>query len=104
MAPYLHAGDAASAQGRLLDELETLSRSASVRLNLKPRPARQDGPMSRFEVELDAEGSQQELLTFLDALLRLPKLITVERIRIAATPAKPDVLRANLVIQQLTFE
>ncbi|MBI2104556.1 MAG: hypothetical protein HYT90_03095 [Candidatus Omnitrophica bacterium] len=103
-APYLQTGDAESAQGALLDELESLSRRASVRLNLKPRPSRQDGALSRFEVELDAEGSQQEVLAFLDALLRLPKLITVERVRIAATPAKPDLLRANLVLQQLTTQ
>jgi len=54
-------------------------------------------------VELDAEGNQPQTLAFLDALLRLPKLLTVERVRISAAPAKPDVLRANVVLQQLTF-
>ena len=59
--------------------------------------------MSRFEVELDVDGSQQELMTFLDALLRMPKLIAVERIRISSVPAKADLLCANLVIQKLTL-
>ena len=104
VAAYLAAGDTEHAQGKLLDELESLSRGASVRLNLKPRPVRQEGSVSRFEVELDAEGSQQQLMTFLDALLRLPALLTVERLRISAAPATPDALRANLVIQQLTFQ
>jgi len=102
-APYLEAGDAEAAQRMFLDELESLSRGSGVRLNLKPRPLRQEGPMSRFEVELDAEGNQPQTLAFLDALLRLPKLLTVERVRISAAPAKPDVLRANVVLQQLTF-
>lgn len=102
VAAYLTA-ESEGAQGTLLDELETLSRGAGVRLNLKPRPATEDERLRRFEVELDAEGSQQQLLAFLDALLRLPKLVTIERLRILAVPAKVDQLRATLVLQALSL-
>jgi len=103
VAVYLQAEDDERAQGNFLNELEALSRSANVRLNLKPRPVREDEHARRFEVELDIEGPQQQLLTFLDALLRLPKLTTIERLRIAAVPARAEVLRATLVLQTLTL-
>jgi hypothetical protein len=101
-AGYLEPGDDEQAQSAFLNELESLSRTASVRLNLKPRPTSLDGRVGRFEVELDAEGSQAKLLGFLDALFRMPKLLTIERMRIATVPAKQDLLRATLVLQKLS--
>ena len=101
--PYLASGTDEQAQGRLLHELETLSRQTQVRLNLKPRPVKRDERGSRFEVELDVEGAQQPLLAFLDALFQTPWLMTIERLRMFTAPTNPSVLRANLVIQALAF-
>lgn len=101
-AGYLQASEGEQAQGALLNELEALSRRSNVQLNLKPRLEQSDERGSRFEIELDVEGSQQSLMGFLDELLRLPRLISIERLRIAAVPAKQDVLRASLVLQHLT--
>jgi Tfp pilus assembly protein PilO len=104
LSGYLQAGDEAHAQGSLLSELEALSRRSGVQLNLKPRPGRGDDRVSRFEVELDVEGSQQGLMAFLDELLRLPRLVTIDRLRIATVVAKPDVLRASLILSQLSLQ
>ena len=101
---YLEPGDDEQAQGAFLNELESLSRTSDVRLNLKPRSASPDAHLSRFEVELDAEGSQANLLGFLDALLKMPKLLSVERMRIATVPAKQDLLRATVVLQKLSVK
>lgn len=103
VTPYLASGADEQAQGKLLHELETLSRQTSVQLNLKPRPVKRDERGSRFEVELDVEGTQEPLLAFLDGLFRMPRLMTIERLRMFAAPATPSVLRANLVIQALAF-
>ncbi len=102
-AGYLEAADDEQAPAAFLGELEALARRSNVQLNLKPRPGKREERISRFDVELDVEGSQQSLMAFLDELLRIPKLITVERLRISAAPAKPDLLRANLVLQKLTL-
>ncbi|MBI2496256.1 MAG: type 4a pilus biogenesis protein PilO [Candidatus Omnitrophica bacterium] len=102
-AIYLEPTGEGQAPGSLLDELEALARRSNVQLNLKPRPGSQQDRVSRFEVELDVEGAQQSLLAFLDELLRLPRLIAVERLHLATAPAKPDALRANLVLQALTL-
>lgn len=99
---YFERGTDEQAQSAFLNELESLSQTSDVRLNLKPRSASPEGSLSRFEVELDAEGSQTNLLGFLDALLKMPKLLTVERMRIATVPAKQDLLRATVVLQKLT--
>ena len=102
-AEYLQAEDDEQAQGVFLSALEALSRQAELQLNLKPRPGKRDGRVSRFEVEVDVEGSQQHVMAFLDALFQMPKAISFDRLRISAVPAKDDLLRANLVIQKLTF-
>ena len=104
VAAYLDTADDEGAQGAFLNELETLSRGSQIQLNLKPRPVKRGEWLSRFEVELDVEGQQQHLMAFLDALLRMPKLLAVDRLRISTIPTKPDVLRANLVIEKLSLQ
>ena len=101
-AAYLESGNTAGAQGALLEELEALARRSGVQLNLKPRPGHDGARGGSFEVELDIEGSQESLLTFLDELLRLPWLLAIERLQIATVPAKPGLLRSSLVLQQLS--
>lgn len=90
--------------GAFLNELETLSRTAGVQLSLKPHQPKDEDRTVRFDVELDVEGSQQNLMEFLDALFRLPKLIAVERLRISIIPAKTDALRAHLVLNTYTLQ
>ena len=103
VAVYLEREDDAQVQGSFLNALEMLSRESKVELNLKPRPVKREDFVSRFEVELEAEGAQDDLLGFLDALLRMPKLIAIERLRISSVPGREQALRANLVIQKLTL-
>ncbi len=98
-AAYLSATDDAQGQGAFLNELETLCRAATLQLNLKPRPVTHADRVSRFEVELDVEGAQANLLAFLDSLLHLPKLVSLERIRMSSVPTKENTLHANVVIQ-----
>jgi len=102
VAAYL-SGDEGEEGGAFLSELEALARRSRVQLNLKPRSAKREERVSRFEVELDVEGSQETLLAFLDELLRMPRLLTIDRLRIASLPSKERSLRANLVIQKLTI-
>ena len=100
---YMEPADVTGAEGAFLNELEALSRSAQVQLNLKPRkiPGRDD-QADRFEVELDVEGSQQRLLAFLDVLLRMPTLIEFERLRLSGVPGK-ETTRATIVIHKLSL-
>ena len=103
LAPYLAGGEEAQAPDAFLNDLETLSRTLNLQLNLKPRPVKREDRMSRFEVEVDLEGPQQSLLAFLDALFQMPRLMTIDRLRISTVPAKENILRANLVVHQLTL-
>ncbi len=103
VAGYLETQDVDRVQGAFLNELETLSRNAGLEPNLKPKTVQRDGRVTRYEVELDVEGSQEKLLAFLDALFRIPRLIAIERLRLSIVPAKEQVLRANVVIQKLSL-
>ncbi|MBI3321150.1 MAG: type 4a pilus biogenesis protein PilO [Candidatus Omnitrophica bacterium] len=104
MAGYLQTQDDERGQGTFLKELEVLARAANVQVNLKPRSMKPEERLNRVEVELDIEGSQPSLLGFLDALLRMPRLLTIERLRIAPVPADEHLLRSNLVLHALTLK
>jgi len=90
-------------QGSLLHALELASRRNQLTLNLKPRPSTQDARFIRSGVELDVEGVQANLFTFLDTLLAQPRLIAIEQLRIASVPGREGHLRARLVLQELTL-
>ena len=104
VAGYVQTGEEAQLQTVLLNELESLARQSSVQLGLTPRPVKRQEYLSRFDIELDAEGSQQNLLVFLDALLRMPRLVAIERLRFTGVPLKPDLVRATVVLQHLSFQ
>ncbi len=103
VASYLVPEDETQMQGAFLNELEALSRASNLQVSFKPRPIKHEARVNQFEVELDLEGPQDQLMAFLDALLRMPKFVTIERLRISSIPTKEQVLRANLVIQKLTI-
>lgn len=102
-APYLDIAGG-EANGLFLRELESVARTSSVTLNLKPRPAKTEGRVSRLEIELDVEGPQANLLAFLDALMQMPKLVAIDRLRLSTTPAREGVLRANLLLSKLSVD
>ena len=101
LARYLETDDTEQVRRGFLNELESLSRQSSVQLNLKPRPLKEAERATRFEVEVDVEGSQGQVMEFLDGLFAMPRLMTIERLRVSGIPSKPDLLRTNLVIQRL---
>ena len=101
-APYLDGADGEPAHGIFFSELESLARASGVTMNLKPRPGKTEGRVSRLEVELDVEGPQASLLAFLDSILQMPRLVAIDRLRLSTTPAKEGVLRANLVLRKLS--
>ncbi len=103
VAGYLTVEDDEQAQSVFLNELEGLSRDPALQLNFKPRPMKREERMSRLEVELDIEGPQDKLLAFLDGLVSLPRLMVIERLRMTSIPTKEHWLRANVVVQKLTF-
>jgi Tfp pilus assembly protein PilO len=98
LAPYLADSDPKQAHQAFLAELETLSRDAGLTLNLKPKEANPQAQQAHFMVELEVQGSQAQLLGFLDSLLSAPRLVTLERMRIASIPSTEDKVRANLVL------
>ena len=101
VSAYLQPDDSGSQT--VLTELEALSRQGDVRLNLKPRPVKQDARSERMEIEVDVEGSQEHVLGFIDQVLQMPRLVSIERLRLASLPAKDNLVRANLVLQHITL-
>ena len=103
LASHLPADSGEQAEGLLLHELEALSTRSNLKLNLKPHQVRAGDRTSRLEVELDVEGAQDKLLSFLDDLLEMPRLVAIERLRISSIPAKEQQLRATVLVQQVSL-
>ena len=99
VASYFSPQSGEQAHRAFLAELENLTRDAGLHMNLKPRTGKQETHQSRFEVELEVSGSQPQLMQFMDSLLALPRLVTIERLRIASMPSSQDTVRAQLVLQ-----
>jgi hypothetical protein len=102
-AGYLAADDPKIAEEMLLSDLQTFAQQVHVQINLKPKPAKREGQVTRVGVEVDLHTSQDKLFTFLDALLGMPKLAQIERLHISGAPGKLGILRAQLLIEQLTL-
>ena len=103
IAPLIGQGGETD-QALFLNALETMAQSAGVRLNIAPRSAVTADGLSRSNVELDAEGDQQHVIAFLDAILTMPALATVERLRLSMVPGKSDMLRASLLLQHIQLQ
>lgn len=88
-------------RGAFLDELEQLAASASLQLNLKPRPSQRDGHVSRLGVEVEADGTQENVLAFLDSLLKQPSLLEIDRLRLSSSSSKDYPLRASLIVNKI---
>lgn len=101
-APYLQSPDDDGTPQAFMKGLEAMSRRSSVQINLKPHQRKSDKDVTQFEVEIELEGSQPNLLAFLDELLLVKTLITIERLRLSTAPT-PGLLRANLLLQRLTL-
>jgi Tfp pilus assembly protein PilO len=103
LTPYLTVMGDGPLRRQLLNELERLAGQAELQLTLKPRPVKVEAGIARLEVEVEVEGSQRQLLRFVDALLDLERLVAVERLRLASIPAKVDRLRLNVLVQQFVL-
>ena len=103
VSSYLSEDGEEVVEAAFLADLERLAHQANVQLNLKPKPTKQEGHLRHLGVELDFHATQEQLFMFLDLLLRMPRLVQIERLHIASAPGKPDLLRTQLLLEQLTF-
>lgn len=103
VAGYLSTDKPEAAEERLLTDLQIFAQQAGVQINLKPRPAKREGQVTRVGVEVDLHTNQDKLFAFLDALLRMPKLVQIEHLQISGAPGQPGILHTQLLIEQLTI-
>jgi hypothetical protein len=87
-----------------LDRLEVLSSHYALQMNLKPRGMRVEDKVQFFEVELEIQGRQDAVLGFVDELMGLEALLTVERLRVANAPTREHLLKGSLLLRQIIPE
>ena len=85
-------------QSEFLDELEQLAGAGNLQLDLKPRSVQHAGRLSRMTVELNVDGTQADILGFLDELLTSPSLMDIERFRLSTTTSAERPVQVSLVV------
>lgn len=98
---YLETLQPEVAERAFLDALSAICRESGLQPNFKPRGIKREGQAARVAVEVDVEGSQPQILEFVDRLLRLPRLTTIEQLRMSVVPGKSGLLRANVILLDL---
>ncbi len=102
LAAYLAAVEPSEEQQRsFLTIVQETCSQLNLQPSLKPRMARSPGEADRLEVELAVEGPQEQVLSLLDALFRLPRLVTIQELRLLSVASKADTVRATIVLQDL---
>ncbi|HEX9779836.1 MAG TPA: hypothetical protein VGB20_01330 [bacterium] len=97
-AAYLADPAEAGSQRELLTELESRARSAALTIGLRPRQGAARATEA-FALELEVQGEQASVLRFVDEVLRLPRLISVPRVHMSASPGQNQLLRATLIVK-----
>ena len=85
-------------QLRLFEELDVLARQSGVRLDLRPSASEGLG------VQAALEGGQAQVLAFLDAILGMRRLISIEQARLTGGGGAAGSVRMELALQLASLE
>jgi hypothetical protein len=96
-------GQAGQQPQTLLETVQATCSQLNLQPSLKPRVAKSaQGGEERLEVDLGVEGPQGQVFALLDALMRLPRLMTIQELRILSVASRTDTLRATIILQDGT--
>jgi hypothetical protein len=99
----LARGTDAEESGLLLRELETLTRTANVKVkSIRPMPPQRIGEYRKFIVALEVETRVNGMLELLYAVDSSAKILTVESLTLQALRTGPNLLGASLVVSRTT--
>ena len=85
-------------QLRLFEELDVLARQSGVRLDLRPSASEEPGVLAALE------GGQAQVLAFLDAVMGMRRLISIEQVRLTGGGGAAGSVRMELALQLASLE
>ena len=99
----LARGTDAEESGLLLKELETLTRTANVKVkSIRSMPSQRIGSYRKFAASFEIETRVHGMLELLHAIDSSAKILTVESLTIQALRAGSDLLGATMVVSRMT--
>jgi Tfp pilus assembly protein PilO len=99
----LARGTDAEESGLLLQELETLTRTANVTVkSIRSLPSQRLGEYRKFIVSLEVQTRVHGMLELLCALDSSAKILTVDSLTLQALRAGPNLLGATMVVSRTT--
>jgi hypothetical protein len=99
----LARGTDAEESGLLLKELETLTRTANVKVqSIRSIPSQRIGDYRKFIVSLEIETRVNSMLELLYAIDSSTKILTVESLTLQALRSGPNLLGLSMVVSRTT--
>lgn len=95
----LSAGTDEEETARLLSLIEQTARKNGCSLSdVKPQAVKTDKWIKRFEVDLNAESTLEQMIGFIYELEHSPQLLKIERVAMAPKEEKSSTLRSQLTV------
>ncbi|NQT95817.1 MAG: type 4a pilus biogenesis protein PilO [Candidatus Omnitrophica bacterium] len=91
---------------QILNELETLSRKANLKItSMRPKPSKDKGYYKRFVVEIETESPMQSLMKFIYDVKNSPQLLKVDRLNLSTKSSQEGTLiRSSMVISKVVIK
>jgi len=89
----------------LLSEIENLARESNIRISgMKPLSIKEISFYKKYTVEIDSEGSIEELMKFLHAVQASPQVLKVEQLELTSKSGAQGSLKVSLLINKLLID
>lgn len=96
------AGSDEEEMAKFLTEIESLARSASVRIvDIKPRPIKKVQLFKKYIVELVAEGDIAQVSKFIYDIQNSPQLLKVDKFSLGTKGAGTNLLKCHILISKI---
>ena len=104
-AGLLHPQDSGQMRTQALSEIEKVTREQSLKvLEMRPLPTRRQGPFQEYVVEVNVEGTMDQLVQFIYHLQGISGLLRVERFQVTAKGSQSSLLKAVMTVTRLSKE
>lgn len=101
----LSARDSGQMRTQTLSEIEKVTREQSLKvIEMRPLPARRQGPFQEYVVEVNLEGTMDQLVQFIYHLQGTSGLLRVERLQITTKGSQSSLLKAVMTVSRLAKE
>jgi Tfp pilus assembly protein PilO len=101
----MDAGSDEEEIARLLNLIEQTARKTGISLSdVKPEQVRSDKTIKRYIVQLNAESSLEQLMSFIHELEHSPQILKIDKMSTVPKEDKSAVLRSTIIVTRVVLK